>query len=276
MPSFDTLVYYRWPDEFNAGHIAINDSGSGLYIAYWAVPGVTQPTPTQVAAYEFDPIFIANYAKARRFTDEVNGYKQPLDQLLLIYNDLLNDTTLWQNHIGTVEHVNFPSSGSVEAIPDITQIIVKKRLSLTAANKKIVLVGASSAQAISGTSKVTVALGTEMSDTANAFASNTYTCQETGMYEVSAFMQVENAAIVSLLNVYSWQLFITQGGSATNSYLLDIYNHAILGSVGSKLQGTRMLSLVSGDTLVLQVQKSLSTSMNISSAYFHVKKISDL
>lgn len=278
-PQMIAILQIMYAEDFLNSNIQFGDpSGTGLEIVYWNVTGVPEPSEQDILDLLNNSVYKAKYARYWRDIDPVDGLGAWQLLLEMLYEDLHNNTTNWLDRMGEVLYENYPANASPSASPSISRIAKLSDIPTiptnTASDRKLVIATSGSAQSISGTSKVTVALGTEELDAASCFASNTFTAPSAGIYEFSALLRVDNAAIVSLLDVYPWQLYLTKNNST--SYLIDEYNHAILGAVPQRIQGTRMLQLAANDTIVLQVQKTLATALNINSAYFHVKRVSDL
>lgn len=268
------VAQFKYPAAWNNGDIIFEQDGNGdVFIGHWSVPGVPKPTIAELLLLETDPVVIYNYAVYRQLNSP-SGYGTWQDQFDMIYNDLENGTQTWTNMRGTVKYVTYPTNGTSTNAPDVSRIMVEKR-STSPSAKEEVIASASSEQAISGTSKVTITLDSEQLDPNNKFSSNTYTVLSGGIYEVSAYLEVDNIALVDLANTYPWELYVTQSGSSSSSYKLDRYDHGILAAIPSKLQGTRLLQLDANDTLVLQVQKGNSTSLSIRAAVLNIKKVSD-
>jgi hypothetical protein len=269
------IIAYQFPAEMASTNIQFGYDGTGYYISYWNVVGTPQPTTNaEIDAWATDPIYLFNYNYAMRRTDPTNGYPEIYTLLEMLYQDLCNNTATWANKMGSVDCAYYPLNG-VTTTPATVEPFALFTGDLSPASMyDIVIASGSGSQSISGTTKTTVDLTSEQTDANNCWASNTFTAPTAGVYEVSAFVQTANLAIVSLLNAYSWQLYVTQTGSSSASTLVGLYTHAILAATDSQLQGTKLISMAAGDALSLQVQKSVSTSLDVSNAYINIKKVS--
>lgn len=279
------LFYYYINVSYFSLQIASTSDPDVFNIIFWDEAVVGDPEPTeasQINALATTPRYFNNYAIYQR-QNGPHKYLPIQQQLSMLYEDMKNDTNYFAQHIGEVEYLHYPLDGVSKPVPSVSSPATDDEIPVvpviptnTAADRKLVMASMSTTQAISGTNKVTINFDGEQVDAADAFADNIFVAPVDGYYEIVAYVQVENAAIVSLLNAYLWSLSITQSGSVGASYTLDGYTHAILGAIPYRLQGTKVLKLVAGDNIILQVQKALSSSLNISGGYLNIHKICDL
>lgn len=274
MSTISEILAIRYPQEVKNFQIVVQDDGQGQYIKYWNVAGVNKPTIEEVNAYVNDPIYIYNLAIYNR-VNAPDGYGPVTDQMDMIYKDLRDGTQLWQQRIGNVKDVLYPTSGIPTTAPNVTAILTQKRNSPSAAFKEVVIAKSSTTQTIPNAAKTKLVFGTKVSDPNTAFVNNTYTSLTGGLYEVTAFAQVTNYALISLVNNYRWDLIVTQAGSISSSTVIGSYNHAALAAAPGSLQGTYMVYLPAGDTISMDIMKTDATSLNVTFAYLNVKKISD-
>lgn len=269
--SVEEILMWKYPDDYNLSNIIVDyDSFGNPYISYWAVPEVAEPTISTILGYATDPDFISHINAYYR-VNKPDGYKTPMQYLMMLYADLKDGTDTMCDHIGNVENVLYPLSGVSGIAPDVTAPVVNKRLN-TASKSEIVSVNSSTNQSISGTNKNSLIFGNVNVDVNNKFSSDTYVCNSSGIYEINAFAKVENIDILSLAFNYEWQMYVTIN---SNSILVDSYTHGILAALPASLRGTILVSLTEGDTVKLQVQKTNSTSLDVSNAYLNIKKICD-
>ncbi len=266
------ILNFKYPNEIKNGQIVLQDDGQGPYIKTWRMGSIPKPTNEEILAWQTDATVTENKALYNR-VNAADGYGKIEDQLDMIYKDLRDGTQLWQQKIGNIKDVLYPKTGIATTPPNVTPIVTTKRNSPSASYKEILIATSNATQAIAGTNKVTVSFNTEVSDPNNAFNSNIYTALTGGIYEINGMVQFTNAAIANLNLSYNWQLYVTKGTTYT---LLDSYTHGILAALPGSMRGIAMIPLVAGDTITLQVQKTVSTSLNIVAAYFAVKKISEI
>lgn len=274
MPSITDILRFKYPGKLENNQIIVQDDGEGPYVSKWNMGSIAKPTDSQIQAYVNDADYKSNLAIYNRI-NAPDGYGTVNDQIDMIYKDLRDGTQLWQQKIGNIKDVLYPKTGIPTVAPNVTAILTQKRNSPSAAFKEILIAKSATPQAIAGTAKVRVVLATKISDPNTSFTNSVYTALTGGLYEVTAFAQVTNYAIVSLLSNYRWDLAVTQTGTSTASTVLGSYNHGTLAAVAGSLQGTYMVYLAAGDTINLDISKTDATSLNVTFAYLNVKKISD-
>lgn len=272
MPSIAEILQFKYPGKLQNGQIVVQNDGAGDYIKTWNMGSIAKPTNDQIQALVTDPEYISNLALYNR-VNAADGYGTLSNQLDMIYKDLRDGTQLWQQFIGNIKDVKYPKNGTATTPPNVTAILTQKRNSPSSAFKEVAIVKSTGSQAIAGTAKMTVAMSSEVSDPNNAFNNNVYTAVTGGLYEVSAFCQLTNYAILGVVGNYTWSMWLTQTGSSTASTTIGSYTHGYLGAVPGSMQGTYMIYLAAGDTVSLQVSKTDATSLNVTFAYISVKKI---
>lgn len=279
--SMAEILLYKFPTEMSNGNIIIQDDGEGPFIKYWNVSGVPQPSPATVQGWSTDPTFIANRALYLRANDPINGYKPLADQLAMIYNDLRDGTQTWQEHIGIVRNINYPTSGVPSAAPDVTPVVVTKRNipNIPSAVLSEIVIATNTTQSTSGTGNNILLFPTEVMDLSNRFSSDTYTCASSGIYELTSYTKVDNIAISSLAANYEWQLKVAVynlGVGNPTITMIDSYTHGILAALPASLRGTILLKLNATDTVKIMVAKNASGTLNATNSYLNIRKIASL
>jgi hypothetical protein len=158
--------------------------------------------------------------------------------------------------------ITIGQSGETVNIPSGTTV------SGAVANTPSWLAIASSNQAVANVTNTQIALGTEVFDTDNAFASNTFTCpsDKAGKYMLQLQFRIN-----SMSDGKETQVFFRKGGSADfgegggNTYL--VANEAIGGAFSIYYSHTAIVDLSAGDAIDCAIYHNNGDSRDLNATY---------